>query len=116
MRDFLTRRRIASPPLGLAHRVYTAGRPVTPGGARRSRLVETPVASNGLSRQEFTGHLASGEWRGNRAAMRSRGSPARSSCGPIGSYSNVVGLPLAETAAVLTAEGYWPTQFWTPGA
>jgi len=32
----------------------------------------------------------------------------------IGSYSNVVGLPLAETAALLTGEGYPLLRGWRP--
>jgi septum formation protein len=34
----------------------------------------------------------------------------------VGSYPHVVGLPLAETAALLAGEGYVVHRAWTPGA
>ena len=101
---------------GRAHRVYTGLALVTPGGARRSRLVETRVRFKRLSREELTAYLASGEWRGKAGGYAIQGLAGSFVVRLIGSYSNVVGLPLAETAAMLTAEGYSPTQFWTPGA
>ena len=33
----------------------------------------------------------------------------------VGSYTNVVGLPLAETAGLLNGEGYLVHRAWTPG-
>ena len=48
--------------------------------------------------------------------MRSRALPAPSSCASIGSYSAVVGLPLAETAALLAGEGYPLHDAWNPAA
>ncbi len=101
---------------GRAHRVYTGLALVTPGGARRSRLVETRVRFKRLSRDELSAYLASGEWRGKAGGYAIQGRAGAFVVRLVGSYSSVVGLPLAETAALLAGEGYSPTDFWTPGA
>ena len=100
---------------GRAHRVYTGLALVTPGGSRRSRLVETRVRFKRLSRDDLSAYLASGEWRGKAGGYAIQGLAGAFVLRLVGSYSSVVGLPLAETAALLTGEGYPPTQFWTPG-
>ena len=101
---------------GRAHRVYTGLTLVTPSGARRQRLVETRVRFKRLSRDELSGYLGSGEWRGKAGGYAIQGRAGAFVVRVIGSYSSVVGLPLAETAALLTAEGYSPYRSWTPGA
>ena len=101
---------------GRAHRVYTGLTLVTPNGARRQRLVETRVRFKRLSRDELSGYLGSGEWRGKAGGYAIQGLAGAFVVRVIGSYSSVVGLPLAETAALLTGEGYSPYHSWTPGA
>ena len=101
---------------GRAHRVYTGLALVTPSGARRHRLVETRVRFKRLSREELSAYLASGEWRGKAGGYAIQGFAGAFVLRLIGSYSSVVGLPLAETAALLTGEDYAPCQNWTPGA
>jgi septum formation protein len=90
---------------GRAHRVYTGLALVTPSGARRNRLVETRVRFKRLSRDELSAYLASGEWRGKAGGYAIQGFAGAFVLRLIGSYSSVVGLPLAETAALLTGEG-----------
>jgi septum formation protein len=101
---------------GRAHRVYTGLALVTPSGARRHRLVETRVRFKRLSREELSAYLASGEWRGKAGGYAIQGFAGAFVIRLIGSYTSVVGLPLAETASLLAGEGYSPYRAWTPGA
>jgi septum formation protein len=100
---------------GRAHRVYSGVTLATPSGARRQRLVETRVRFKRLSREELAAYLASGEWRGKAGGYAIQGFAGAFVVRLIGSYSNVVGLPLAETAALLAGEGYPLHRSWTPG-
>ena len=100
---------------GRAHRVYTGLALATPKGARRSRLVETRVRFKRLSRDELQAYLESGEWRGKAGGYAIQGFASVFVVRLVGSYSNVVGLPLAESAALLAGEGYPVTAHWRPG-
>jgi septum formation protein len=95
---------------GRNHRVYTSITLVTPKGAMRHKLVETRVRFKRLSRDEMEGYLASGEWRGKAGGYAIQGIAGSFVVKLIGSYSNVVGLPLYETASLLSGEGY-PVHF-----
>ena len=101
---------------GRAHRVFTGLTIVTRLGGQRSRLVETRVRFKRLSRAEIKAYLASGEWRGKAGGYAIQGLAGAFVLRVIGSYSSVVGLPLAETAGLLTGEGYPVLRSWTPGA
>jgi len=70
------------------------------------RAVETAVRFKRLSEPEIEAYLASGEWRGKAGAYAIQGRAAAFIPWIGGSYSNVVGLPLAETVALLTGAGY----------
>src|SRR5271163_3306005 len=91
---------------GRGHRVYTGLVLVEPGGAARRRLVETRLRFKRLSRAEIEAYLASGEWRGKAGGYAIQGLAGAFVERLVGSYSNVVGLPLAETAALLGGQGY----------
>lgn len=95
---------------GRNHRVYTSLTLVTPKGAMRHKLVETRVRFKRLSRDELEAYLASGEWRGKAGGYAIQGIAGSFVVKLVGSYSNVVGLPLYETASLLTGEGY-PVHF-----
>jgi len=99
---------------GRAHRVYTGLALLTASGAKRSRLVETRVRFKRLSRPELQAYLDSGEWRGKAGGYAIQGLAGAFVIKLIGSYSNVVGLPLAETAALLAGEGYPVLDGWRP--
>ncbi len=101
---------------GRAHRVYTGLTLISPAGAMRQRLVETRVRFKRLSREEMAAYLKSGEWRGKAGGYAIQGYAGAFVLRLIGSYTNVVGLPLAETAALLTGEGYAPHLNWRTGA
>ncbi|CAG0911851.1 unnamed protein product, partial [Cyprideis torosa] len=91
---------------GRAHRVYTGITLITPKGHMRHRLVETRVRFKKLSTDEFESYLASGEWRGKAGGYAIQGIAGSFIVKVVGSYTNVVGLPLYETSALLQGEGY----------
>ena len=97
---------------GRAHRVYTAVTLVAPGGGSRKRLVEARVRFKRLSREEIDAYLASGEWRGKAGGYAIQGLAGAFVVRLVGSYTCVVGLPLAETAALLAGEGLAPHARW----
>ena len=67
----------------------------------RTRLVETVVRFKRLETAEIDAYLASGEWRGKAGGYAIQGRAAAFVAFLSGSYSNVVGLPLFETVALL---------------
>jgi len=91
---------------GRAHRVLTAVAAIAPGGRIARRLSETRVRFKRLTRQEIAAYLASGEWDGKAGAYGVQGRAGAFVLSLSGSYTGVVGLPLYETAAVLTGLGY----------
>jgi len=98
---------------GRNHRVYTAITLVTPKEAFRHRLVETRVRFKRLSAEDIEAYLASGEWRGKAGGYAVQGIAGSFVVKLVGSYTNVVGLPLYETLALLSGEGFdvhagWP--------
>lgn len=95
---------------GRNHRVFTAVCLVTPKEGFRQRLVETRVRFKRLSEQDIEAYLASGEWRGKAGGYAAQGLAGTFIVKLVGSYTNVVGLPLYETVALLTGEGY-PVNF-----
>ncbi len=91
---------------GRSHRVHTSVTLVTAKGQLRQRLVETRVRFKRLSREDMESYLASGEWRGKAGGYAIQGIAGAFAMKVVGSYSNVVGLPLYETMAMLLGEGY----------
>jgi len=100
-------RRILS---GRNHRVYTGICLVTPREGFRQRLVETRVRFKRLSEEDMEAYLASGEWRGKAGGYAAQGLAGTFIVKMVGSYTNVVGLPLYETTTMLAGEGY-PVRF-----
>ncbi|NHF74268.1 Maf family protein [Paracoccus xiamenensis] len=68
-----------------------------------SRLVETQVRLRPLSSVEIEEYLASGEWQGKAGGYAIQGRAGAFVNWISGSFSAVVGLPLAETATLLRA-------------
>ena len=97
---------------GRGHRVFTGLALVTMSGAVRRRLVETRLRFKRLSQSEVEAYLMSGEWRGKAGGYAIQGVAGAFIERLVGSYSNVVGLPLAETAALLAGEGYHVHRRW----
>lgn len=92
---------------GRRHRVMTGVAVARGGGAAGFRLVETRVAFKRLTAQDIDSYIAGGEWRGKAGAYAIQGAAARLIPWIEGSYTNVVGLPLYETAALLEGLGYF---------
>jgi len=67
----------------------------------RTRLVETVVRFKRLTGAEIDAYIASGEWQGKAGGYAIQGRAASFVSFVSGSYSNVVGLPLFETVALL---------------
>ncbi len=97
---------------GRAHRVYTGICLITPSGKLRQKLVETRVRFKRLSRQEIETYLACGEWEGKAGGYAIQGRAGAFVIKIIGSYTNVVGLPLYETMTLLMGEGYPVYENW----
>ena len=91
---------------GRRHRVLTGVALALPGGGMRSRLVETMIAIKRLSADEIDFYAAHGEWRGKAGGYALQGYGEVYVRHLSGSYSNVVGLPLAETRHLLKSAGY----------
>ncbi|HTV89208.1 MAG TPA: nucleoside triphosphate pyrophosphatase [Stellaceae bacterium] len=91
---------------GRRHRVYGGVALIAPEGRIAIRRVESRVAIKPLSDAEIAGYLAGGEWRGKAGAYAIQGRAAAFVSWISGSYSNVVGLPLFETAQLLAGRGY----------
>jgi septum formation protein len=91
---------------GRNHRVHTAICLVTPKETFRQRLVETKVRFKRLSEEDIEAYLASGEWRGKAGGYAAQGIAGAFMVKIVGSYSNIVGLPLYETTTLLAGEGF----------
>ncbi len=91
---------------GRRHRVLTGVALALPGGATRSRVVKTMIAIKRLSAQEIDYYAAHGEWRGKAGGYALQGYGEVYVRHLAGSYSNVVGLPLAETRHLLKSAGF----------
>ena len=91
---------------GRRHRVYGGVAVITPSGETAIRRVVSQVAFKRLSDLELEGYLTSREWHGKAGGYAIQGCAAALIPWIAGSYSNVVGLPLFETAQLLAGRGY----------
>jgi len=91
---------------GRRHRVITAVA-VCGNGRLWQRAVETQVKMKRLGEREITAYIATGDWQGKAGGYAIQGPAGVFIPWISGSYSAVVGLPLAETAGLLRAAG-WP--------
>jgi septum formation protein len=97
---------------GRAHRVHTAVCLLTPDGKWRERVVETRVRFRNLSNEEIGNYLASGEWKDKAGGYAIQGIAGSFVVKLVGSYTNVVGLPLTEVVGLLQGEGYPVSHLW----
>lgn len=93
---------------GRRHRVHGGICLIDPNGGVHRRLVTTGVAFKRLSRDEIDAYIEGGEWRDKAGAYAIQGAAAAFVPKINGSYSNVVGLALAETSALLRGAGFNP--------
>ena len=68
-----------------------------------------------LSPREIDNYIASGQWRGKAGAYAIQGIAGSFVQKIVGSYTNVVGLPLYETLALLSGEGFDVQAAWPEG-
>jgi septum formation protein len=99
---------------GRRHEVMTAYRAHF-GGRMVERVVSTGVSFRSLDEAELRAYLDCGEWQGKAGAYAIQGIAGAFAIEVRGSFSNVVGLPLAEVIADLRAlealPGYPPAAF-----
>ena len=85
---------------GRRHRVITAV-VLRHAAGQSERVVESVVAFSRLTTRQIDALIAAGDWRGKAGGYAVQGYAAASIRSLSGSYSNVVGLPLFETAQLL---------------
>ena len=91
---------------GRRHMVLTAVALIDPDKKIRRRLVETRVSFARLSEAQIESYIQSREGLGKAGGYAIQGRAEVFVRSLNGSYSNVVGLPLAETVALLAGAGY----------
>ena len=91
---------------GRRHRVHSAITLIDAEGKARHRLASSIVTFKRLGDEELADFLASGEWQGKAGGYAIQGRAEALIRMLAGSWSNVVGLPLYETRALLRAAGY----------
>jgi septum formation protein len=90
---------------GRAHDVISAV-VVRLGPAERAGIESTRVTFAWLSPADMAWYVGSGEPRGKAGAYAIQGLASRFATGIVGSYSNVVGLPVAQVCGLLRELGY----------
>ena len=106
--DEATARRCLDLLSGRRHRVHGGVALVAPDGTVAQRRVQSVVVFKRLTEAEIAWYLASGEWNGKAGGYAIQGLAARFVREIGGSYSNIVGLPLFETAQLLAGRGVRP--------
>jgi septum formation protein len=95
---------------GRTHTVLTSVCLITPDDKVRMKIVDTRVRFRHLTRSEIESYIASREWRGKAGGYAIQGLAGCFVQRIVGSYTNVVGLPVTEVVGMLNAEGF-PIQF-----
>jgi septum formation protein len=91
---------------GRRHHVLTCVVLVAPDGRRTERVADSVVGFARLARPQIDAYIDSGEWHGKAGGYAIQGHAAAFVRFLSGSYSNVVGLPLFETAQLLRGVGF----------
>ncbi|MCW0197865.1 nucleoside triphosphate pyrophosphatase [Sphingopyxis sp.] len=90
---------------GRRHHVWSGVCVIGPDGRPRARVADTIVAFKGLSQAEIDWYVESGEGMGKAGGYAIQGKAEVFVRFLSGSHSNVVGLPLFETRALLSSAG-----------
>lgn len=91
---------------GRRHRVISAVSIIDPSGRQRTRPVTSIVKFKRLSETDIAAYINSGEWQGKAGGYAIQGLAAEFIPFVSGSYTAIVGLPLAETMQMLKGAGY----------
>ncbi|MGH1398914.1 MAG: Maf family protein [Alphaproteobacteria bacterium] len=91
---------------GRRHHVYGGIALITPDGNAVTRLCDTVVQFKRLTEAEIESYIQSGEWEGKAGGYAIQGRAAAFVKFISGSHSNVVGLSLYDTLAMLNGNGF----------
>ena len=91
---------------GRSHRVLTCVCLLTPDDRIRLKVVDTRVRFKRLTKSEIEAYVASREWRDKAGGYAIQGLASCFVERIVGSYTNVVGLPLTEITNMLVGEGF----------
>ena len=94
---------------GRGHRVRT-GLCLLSAQGSVTKVISSRVVMRRLSEDDVKAYLASGEWQGKAGGYAIQGRAAAFISSIVGSYSNIVGLPLFETANLLHGAGMHPNK------
>jgi len=95
---------------GRSHRVYTGLSLIRPGNLEKpiTKIVESRVKLRRLTGEMIEDYIESGEWDGKAGGYGIQGCFSKHIISIIGSYTNIVGLPLYETSNLLSGAGWQP--------
>lgn len=91
---------------GRTHRVMTGLCLITPDDRVRTKIVDTRVRFKHVPTAELEAYIASREWRGKAGGYAIQGLAGCFVQKIVGSYTNVVGLPLTEVVQMLVGERF----------
>ena len=91
---------------GRTHRVMTGLCLITPDDRVRTKIVDTRVRFKHIPIPELEAYIASREWRGKAGGYAIQGLAGCFVQKIVGSYTNVVGLPLTEVVQMLVGERF----------
>jgi septum formation protein len=77
---------------------------ITPDDRQRLKIIDTRVRFKRLGKEEIEAYVASREWRGKAGGYAIQGLAGCFVQKVVGSYTNVVGLPLTEVVSMLLGE------------
>lgn len=90
---------------GRRHQVYTGVAVIDRRGALRKKLVDARVKFIRLSAADIEQYIISGEWEGKAGGYALQGMASAYIPWVNGSYTAIIGLPMAETRALLVSAG-----------
>ena len=91
---------------GRRHKVYTSFVLSEPNNILKTKTVQSIVKFKRLDKKEISYYLSSNEWQGKAGGYAIQGFASSFINFISGSYSNIVGLPLAELYRMLISIGY----------
>ena len=91
---------------GRRHKVYTSFVLSEPNNISKTKTVQSIVKFKRLDKKEISYYLSSNEWQGKAGGYAIQGFASSFINFISGSYSNIVGLPLAELYRMLISIGY----------
>ena len=91
---------------GRRHKVFTSFTLHSPNNSLKTKTIQSIIKFKRLHPDEINYYLASMEWEGKAGGYAIQGIAASFINFISGSYSNIVGLPLAELYRLLVSIGY----------